>query len=343
MNNSDLSQRSRLVFGGIGLAVLAAGAGVLIYGANPEHSGSTYYTASFGKAGQGMDNQSDVKIRGIAVGGVESVTLGKNGRAIVRFRVDNGIKLPVTTKATIEPLSVFGPKDLDLDLGSGEGSPEHLPDGGAVTQTQDPSELSDTAWPTYRLTTAISPEELAGIVKTFADGLRGEGPALNRTIVNAGKLVDGAYGDRADIKQLVGDVPGLADTFGSRASEIIQLTADFNALSPAINARPDKIAQLLDGISNVSGTVDTNLKLLGNKPGQLIDSSGKVVHVLYAGRANTPQLIDSLIGFFAGIKQIIRVDGPQSTKLAQVYNYIAPLDICQTFVDLCGTPKGATK
>jgi len=153
-------------------------------------------------------------------------------------------------------------------------------------------------------------------------------------------------------KAVVVDIPDVAARDQSRSARSLALfvvavvgevrVAVHPQVDVARGARPDKIAQLLDGISNVSGTVDTNLKLLGNKPGQLIDSTGKVVHVLYAGRANTPQLIDSLIGFFAGIKQIIRVDGPQSTKLAQVYNYIAPLDICQTFVDLCGTPKGAT-
>src|SRR5262249_26064756 len=120
MNADALSARSRLAYGTAGMAGIAPIAFLLLVGIFPSTSGPTDYTASFARAGEGLDKRSDVKIRGITVGGVESVQLAKDGRATVRFRVDSGVRLATTTVVSIEPSSVFGPKDIDLDLGAGE-------------------------------------------------------------------------------------------------------------------------------------------------------------------------------------------------------------------------------
>src|SRR6266545_3143971 len=110
VNGDHLARRSKLVFGAVGAAVLVGGTLVMVGGAVPSHPGATYYTAAFGRAGQGMDRRSDVKVRGVTVGGIERVTLDRSGRAVVRFRVERGIRLPATSSARIEPVSVFGPK-----------------------------------------------------------------------------------------------------------------------------------------------------------------------------------------------------------------------------------------
>jgi phospholipid/cholesterol/gamma-HCH transport system substrate-binding protein len=184
MKADELSPRSRLGYGVAGLAIIAVLAVLLVVGVFPSYSGARYYTATFARAGQGLDHQSDVKIRGITVGGVDSVHLDPDGRARVRFRVDNGVKIPTTAVVSVEPASVFGPKDIDIDLGSGEGAGPYFADNAQIKQTRDPQELSDTAWPLYRLTGAINPEEVSALVHTFSQGLQGEGPALHRTVGN---------------------------------------------------------------------------------------------------------------------------------------------------------------
>src|SRR5690606_3701060 len=113
-----------------------------------------------------------------------------------------------TAKASIEPVSVFGPKDLVLDLGEHEVTGPYLGDGQEIRKTEDPEELSDTAWPAYRLTRAIDPDEVATILRTFGAGLSGQGPALRRTIGNGATVVDATYRDRAAINALLHDING---------------------------------------------------------------------------------------------------------------------------------------
>ncbi|MEU8802992.1 MlaD family protein [Spirillospora sp. NPDC048819] len=335
MSEETLSSRSRTIFGLVGAGVIAAAAVFVAVGSTPSHEGSTYYNATFGRAGQGLDpGKSDVKIRGIAVGTVDELSLDDKGRVKVRFRVDEGVQIADTTIAAIEPISVFGPKDLALNLGAHEVTGPYLKDGSTITKTQDPEELSDTAWPAYELTKAINPDEVATILHTFGAGLSGQGPALRRTIGNGAKVVDATYQDRAAINALLNDLNGLSGTFAARGDTIVRITTDFNGLSQVITEKPDKIEQLLTQTSELGDKVGTTLQGHGANLGKIVDEGGKIVAVLDDQRRNIPVLIDSLNGFFSLLAQIIRVPGPENTVIAQARNTL-PLDICQIIIDVC--------
>jgi phospholipid/cholesterol/gamma-HCH transport system substrate-binding protein len=326
---------------GLGPIGLFAAAGLVAAGTQEDTSGSTYYNASFGRAGQGLDpGKSDVKIRGITVGTVDRIRLDRDGRVTVRLRVEKGVRVPRSTAARIEPVSVFGPKDVLLDLGAGEGTGPYLADGGRIAQTRDPQELSDTAWPAYRLTKAINPDEVTTIIHTFGAGLSGEGPALRRTLDNGAKVIDAAHRNRAVIQQLISDLNGVSGTFAVRGDTITGISRDFNRLSPVVSGRPDKVSQLLDQSSELTGKVGTSLRGHGANLGKLIDDSADLAHVLAVRQRYIPVLLDNLNGFFSLLSQIIRVPGPKGTLLAQAVDTL-PLDLCQTFVDVC--PATPTK
>lgn len=339
MTEETLSRRARAGFGAAGLAVLAAATALVVTGSTQSHEGSTYYVADFGRAGQGLDTKSDVKIRGIAVGGIDSVRLRADGRVAVRLRLDAGYRLPTTAAARIEPVSVFGPKDLTLDLGAGEGRGPYLPDGGEIDETSDPEDLSDVAWPAYRLTKAIDPQDVSTLLHTFSQGLQGQGPALRRTIDNGALLIDMAHGNRAVLRRMLGDVGALSETFENRGDTIVGLVGDANDLTPVLTDRPDRTAQLLDGTAQLAHRVGDTLDRNGAQIAKMVDGGGRLVTVLYQQQHNIPLLIDGINGFFGGIATVIRVPGPENSLLAQAVNFL-PVDICNIIVDACGPVSG---
>ncbi|MFG2003748.1 MlaD family protein [Spirillospora sp. NPDC048911] len=342
MSEEALSSTSRLAFGLVGAGVIAAAATFVIVGSQAGTGGSTYYTATFGRAGQGLDpGKSDVKVRGITVGTVQSVQLDKTGKVAVRLRVDKGVKIADTASARIEPVSVFGPKDVALDLGAHEIGGPYLRDGGTVAKTTDPQELSDTAWPAYRLTKAINPDEVAAIVHTFGAGLSGQGPALRRTIDNGGKVIDAAHANRTVIQSLINDVGLLGGTLGGKGGTWTAFTRDFNQLSPALNGRPDKVAQLLDEAGELADRVGTFADQHGGNFSTFIDGASDAARVMARERRNLPVLLDSLNGFFGLLGQIIRVPGPEGSLLAQARTSL-PLDLCGIFVDICPQKSAKT-
>jgi phospholipid/cholesterol/gamma-HCH transport system substrate-binding protein len=335
MSDEPLSARTRAFFGLVGTGVIAGAAVLVALGSTESHPGSTYLTASFGRAGQGLDpGRSDVKIRGITIGTVDTVSLERTGRVSVRVRLDKGVKVARTATARIEPVSVFGPKDVDLVPGAGETTGPYLDDGARIAHTKDPQDLSETAWPAYELTKAINPDELATIVHTFAAGLSGEGPALRRTIANGTKVIDAAHANRAVIRSLINDLDGLSGALGQRGGTVNATIRDFNRLAPALNGRPDKVTRLLDESSRLAGTVGGTLERHGENLGTIIDSAGRAVSVLASEQHNIPVLLDSLNGFFALLSDTIRVKGPGNTLLGQQVNTL-PLDLCFLLFDLC--------
>lgn len=347
MSDETLSSRSRTMFGLVGAAVIAVAAAGAAVAGTPSHAGSTYYTASFSHSGQGLDaGKSDIKIRGIAVGKVQKIKLDRDGRVTVRLRVDKGIRIPDTASASIEPVSIFGPKDLVLTPGAHEMNGPYLKDGGTVEKTSDPQDLSQTAWPAYKLTKAINPDEVATILHTLGTGLSGEGPAARRMIQNGSKVVDATYQDRAYIQSLLNDITGLSGTLAAHGDDITRFTGDFNTLSKVINEKPDKVDQLLAQASRLGDTVGTTMRGHGANLGKIIDNVGGVAATVHSENDKLPVLMDSLNGFFGLLSQVIRVPGPSGTTMGQAKEALS-LDLCQVFIDVCTTdpflPKSKTK
>lgn len=336
MMNSDLSRRSRNLFRLIGAGALAAAAVASYLGVQNGHPGSTYLVATFGRAGQGLDNQSDVKVRGINVGTVDSVTLTAAGRVQVRIRLNSGVKAPQSTVAAIEPLSVFGPKFVNLEPGSGESTGPYLADGASIAQTRDPQELTDIAAPTYNLLNAVQPQDLATILTTFSEGLNGRGKELGDTIDNAGKLLDLSASNTANLKALIGNGKTLTGVFAGRGAELVGLAHDINVLTPAIAGDPAAWRTLLTGTGQVSGQVTALLQSDPAGPGRIISSLLQPLDISYLYRANTPDLISGVGGFFNQSAGILQVNGPHGTLLGTetVHMNIAN-PICTFILGLC--------
>lgn len=342
MSDDNLSLRSRLLYGAIGVAVLACGAAYALAGTQPDHAGARYYHAVFGRAGQGLDDRSDVKIRGITVGGVESVALRPDGRVRVRFRIDDrDVRITRDAVASIEPVSVFGPKDLAVDLGATAGRGPFLEEGGTITRTEDPEEPADAAWPAYRLTGALDPQDISTLLHTFSEGLHGQGPALRRSIENGTKLLEVVHDRRAELRRLVGDVAALSETLGGRGKTVTGLADDLTAVSGVLADRPDKIEQLLEQAGRLSEQLSGTLTRHGDDIAELIDGGSRAVAVLHGEQRAIPTLIDGLNGFFSLLSDIIRVPGPENSLLAQVVAFL-PTDVCKIFVDACDTGDDRT-
>jgi phospholipid/cholesterol/gamma-HCH transport system substrate-binding protein len=310
----------------VGLATLTAVTAALAIGVAGPTRATRHHTAVFGRAGQGLDVRSDVKIRGIVVGGVDKVTLRPDGKVQVGLHVDQPI--PAASTATIEPVSIFGPKDLVLDTGTGDAP--FLPDGKPVTATHDPLEPADLAQPAYDLTKAISPQDLATTLHAFAQGL--DGPALHRALTNTSKLVDTFHGDLPYLRSLAQDVPLAADVLGARGDTITGAVDDFNKLNPALNRRPDNVSRLLTEAGRLADTTATGLHDHGGNLAHIIDSGGQAVAALNSRSSDIPILIDGLTHLFGGLNGIIRAPGPHGSLLAQT---LAPFSInpCDLFID----------
>lgn len=335
--STDLTKRSRRLFGLIGAGSLATAAVLSYLGVQQRHPGSTYLTADFGHSAQGLDDQSDVKVRGINVGKVSSVKLTQDGHVRVRIRLDRGIKAPVTSSAAIEPLSIFGPKFIDLRPGADEGAGPYLADGAAIAQTQDLQDLTDIATPTYKLLGSVAPHDLATLLHTFSQGLNGRGQGLANTVDNAAALLNLSAQNTQNLKTLIANGQTISATLASRGDVIVRLAHDLNVIDPALSDDPAAFTAILTGTSRLSDQIVDLLQSNPGGPGAIIRSVTPAVDISYQTRANTPTSIQGVGSFFAQTSGILQVPGPQPGTLlgTETVHFYVNDPICTFILGVC--------
>lgn len=117
-----------LTFSGLILAIF------LSYG-QPEtdlDDGSYKIEATFSRV-DGLDEDAEVRMGGVAVGQVIGARLNDNYRAVVTMRISPDVNLPLDTSAAIHTDGLFGTKFIELEPG---GEVEMMADGNVIDMTQ---------------------------------------------------------------------------------------------------------------------------------------------------------------------------------------------------------------
>jgi phospholipid/cholesterol/gamma-HCH transport system substrate-binding protein len=130
------------VIGAGALAVLAAALALFYSGEHlAARAGVETYriSADFNRI-DGLEPGAEVRLSGVPVGRVETVSLSPNFRVHTAMLIDADVKLPADTAASIQTDGLFGGKFMVLDPGGDERT---LKDGGAIAFTQDAVVVSD--------------------------------------------------------------------------------------------------------------------------------------------------------------------------------------------------------
>src|SRR5881397_1231913 len=121
----------------VGLFVLA-GLGAVAYlslsvgGVSLRKAGGLSVFADFDEIG-GLKPRAQVVISGVKVGQVASITLADSYRARVRLDLEDRLKLPIDTSASIMTSGLLGDRYISLQLG---GETELLKAGDQITITE---------------------------------------------------------------------------------------------------------------------------------------------------------------------------------------------------------------
>lgn len=116
------------------VVILVAGAFFFFFYKTTDLAPTSGYTvtAAFSKI-DGLAPGSSVRISGVKVGRVMDFKLDENYQALVTLHIDESVKLPMDTSATIASEGLLGGKFLSLEPGADE---VYLEEGGRLMYTQ---------------------------------------------------------------------------------------------------------------------------------------------------------------------------------------------------------------
>lgn len=336
---TDLKTRFEIVLALAGVVVFVA---VAVLGINygiGTFDGSYRISATFDTPLSGVDETSDVKIRGVTIGKVLGVKLLPDGATKVSMKIFRGHEVPKSITASIEPLSVFGPSYLNLIPNNADHSQAMIPHGGHITHTEVSTSFAQLLGDAGLKLTQLDTDSLGIAVHTVAQGVAGLGPQFGDLLDNGAKVVDLFERHLPQALQFVNDLSQLSSTLVAHTPGIVSTIQNLNVLLPTINSRGPEFTQLLDGASQVSGQLAQYINDHSQSFGGFIDHAASVLHVAYLQANNFPVVVDFVNRFFGMLGDAIRLPTPKgylaaalhggafSTICATLENTILPLQL----------------
>ena len=262
---------AKLLVPAVVLTLAAVAVVLLVFGGDDEK----HLTAKFPRT-VSIYEGSEVRILGVAVGEVETVT--PSGTEVeVELTYDGDVDVPADAQAVILAPSVVGDRFVQLTPAYESGA--KLDDGAVLEldRTSVPLELDEIYQSIDELTVALGPEganrsvegregALSRLLRTTAENFEGQGERFNQTIHDLGTLTGTLDNNR---EELFGAAARLED-FISTLAENDQTVRDFNTsmanVSEMLAGERQELAAALRNLGTamtaVRGFVNDNEALL---------------------------------------------------------------------------------
>ncbi|MEW2518347.1 MCE family protein [Actinacidiphila alni] len=206
-----------------------------------------------GSVGNEMHQGADVKLRGVVVGRVASVSADGDG-ARLKLAIDPGElrRIPAGVTAQMLPTTLFGERFVALVPPAGtdtSGTGTTLAAGSTIPQDRsgDAIELQQVLDNVLPLLTAVQPQKLAATLNAVATALDGRGDQLGSTLVRLDHYLTRLNPElpalNDDIKQLV----TVSHVYDTAAPDIVRALTDLTRTSGTI-------AEEQANLSNVYGS-----------------------------------------------------------------------------------------
>jgi len=239
---------------GVVMAVLTA---FLFFIFGQYRTGATSgYSAVFANASRLKAGQS-VRVAGIRVGTVNSVSLRSDKSVVVKFDADRNIVLTEGTRAAVRYLNLVG--DRYLDLVDGPGSTKRLPVGGQI--------------PVDRTAPALDLDLLLGGLKPVIQG-------FNPQDVNAltASLIQVFQGEGGNLQSLFSKTSSFSNTLADNDQTVQQLIDNLNTVVATLDkdggkfsGAIDRLERLVSGLSGDRDTIGAAIDSLSNGTTSLAD------------------------------------------------------------------------
>ncbi len=270
-----------------------------------------HYSAELAEAA-GLKQGDAVRVSGLKVGRVSSVSLGGKG-VIVDFTITNGdITLGDQTRAGIEVATVLGDKALVL-TSAGSGTLHGMI---PLARTTSPYDVTDALSTLTTETGKIDVNQVASALNAVSTTLDGATPELRSAISGIGRLSETIGSRDATLQALLSHANTFSQVLADRSGDMTALVKDGNLLFAELLNRRQDISTLLSNVSSMaaqlSALVDQNQAIVG----PALDQLNGVVKLLQANKANIDHSLKGLAVYATGLGEVV-ASGPFFTAYLQ--------------------------
>lgn len=221
---------------------------------------------------------SDVKLQGVVVGSVRSITSdGHRARVELALDPDKTHLIPANVDAAIVPKTLFGEKFVDLRVPA-QPTAARIADGGVVRQSTTSVEIGRLFSNLVPILRTLRPDEVSTLLNSLADALDGRGSKLGETIEVTRSFLDRLEPHLGTLTHDIRQLSTTADLYADAAPDLLRVLANTTAISRDLLVPSEqRLSAFLD---NVIRTATTSTKVLAENTELLVTLSGRSRPVL---------------------------------------------------------------
>jgi phospholipid/cholesterol/gamma-HCH transport system substrate-binding protein len=283
---------------GIAFVLLLAGAvslSVLAY--RKAFTPVTWVTLMTDHTGLQLNDGADVKLRGVIVGEVRSISTDGH-QATLKLALDprQAALIPANVSAQMLPKTLFGERYVALQVPA-DASTTPLHNGSVIGQDRSSAaiELSRVLDDTLPLLRAIQPDKLAATLGALATALEGRGDQLGVDVVSLGQYVGALNAQMPAIQADITKLASVLSTYDGALPDLMAILRNVTVTATTVSEQRDQLAAFLADTADLADSGRIFLDRYGARIIQLGQVSAPVLQLLAAYSPEYPCLLQALV------------------------------------------------
>lgn len=219
----------------------------------------TIYRAEFSNV-SGLEEGNFVRIAGVEVGKVKSITLQSDSLALVEFSADRSVVLTEGSRAAIRYDNPIGGRFMELL--EGVGGTARLEQGATigVDQTEQALDLDALIGGFRPLFRALDPDQVNTLSTQLVDAFQGQGTTINSVLAHTASLTSALADRDVLIGRVIGNLNGVLSSIGDQSD---QFGKAVTSLSELVQGLADRRGDISNSIAYSNAAAESVADLFG--------------------------------------------------------------------------------
>nr|WP_228032104.1 MCE family protein [Mycolicibacterium sp. P9-22] len=221
------------------------------------------------RAGLVMESGAKVKMRGVEVGRVSSITGGKQTASLALDMFPDQLSyIPANVQAEIVASTAFGSKYVNL-IYPDDPSPQRLASGAVVNSRNVSTEVNTVFENLVELLRQIDVAKLNSVLTALADGLRGQGNRIGQATTDADQVLQAVNPRMDTLAQNWRSFGGFSDAYAAAAQDILTTLNAASTTSATVTGQAKDLDALL---LSTTGFANSGIGLLAPNKDNLVSA-----------------------------------------------------------------------
>lgn len=246
------------------------------------------------RVGLMLEPGSDVKLRDVVVGRVQSVRFDGE-QATISMDIDSSRAqaIPSNVAAAIDPTTLFGRKFVTLQSPT-QPAVESLADGSVLNAEYVPIEVNDLLSSLVTVLRAIEPEKVNGSLNALATSLHGRGDTLGDTLVELDQYLQQFNNSLPELQRDLTAGAETAGIFAEATPDLMNMLANLTRTSNTVTEKQAEFSSFLLSFTEFGNRGEAFTNAAGTPLVQSVESLAPTTALLAERSSTFPCFFASL-------------------------------------------------